>query len=663
MKGWYSIQAKAGGTASISIYDEIGMLGITARRFSEELSALGRVSHIDLHIHSPGGDVFEGMAIYNLLKTHPAHITVTIDGIACSMASVIAMVGDRVRIPENGMMMIHRPQGIKGGDSTKMRRHADLLDKIEETLIPAYAAKTGKSNNELAAMLEVETWMNGKECVEHGFADELLEPVQVMARFDSKRIEDMTMSDAIKNLMTAERETPSKDDYRAQEKQRVTAIKAMFEALHCTAEDTGVLVECLADVDCSIDKAREAMLEAKGRKIVPVDTTSSNANRYSAWANSGNYAPGGSHIYAGNGNITGNAIQQGLNARLGYETAERGNPYAMMSLFDMAKASLTDRGIGISGFGNRSQIVNLALTHSTSDFAYILAAGAEKSILMGWQNSGETFHQWTKKGSLTNFHEAKRVGLNGFSSLGKVPEGAEYKYITTEDRGTPIALATYGNLFSITRQAIINDDLSQLSTIPQAMGRAAARTVGNLVYLELTANHKFTDGKALFHDDHRNLIASDMSMEGLAAARKAMRLQEDGNGDPINVTPAFIIVPAELEAAANRAVLSSSSPFQLAAGNAGSQPVFNQNPGIINTVKDMGQIVVEPRLDKFNSKEWYVAAAQGMDTIEVAYLDGMDTPYLEQQEGFETDGVCYKVRIDAGVAALDYRGLVKSSGK
>lgn len=189
------------------------------------------------------------------------------------------------------------------------------------------------------------------------------------------------------------------------------------------------------------------------------------------------------------------------------------------------------------------------------------------------------------------------------------------------------------------------------------MGRAAARTVGNLVYLELVSNGKFTDGKPLFDQAHKNLIASAMDMSGLSAARKAMRLQTDANGDPLNITPAFIIVPAELEDAANRALLSSSSLFQIDGSGA-----MNQNPGIINVVKDMGQIIVEPRLDKANNKEWYVAAAQGMDTIEVAYLDGVDTPYLEQQEGFEVDGMAWKVRIDAGVAALDWRGLVKSSG-
>ncbi|MBU5386934.1 Clp protease ClpP, partial [Citrobacter cronae] len=97
MKTWYTINAKAGGVATVTLYDEIGGFGITARDFAEELSTLGRVSQIDLHIHSPGGDVFEGLAIYNLLKNHPARIVVTVDGVAASMASVIAMAGDRVR--------------------------------------------------------------------------------------------------------------------------------------------------------------------------------------------------------------------------------------------------------------------------------------------------------------------------------------------------------------------------------------------------------------------------------------------------------------------------------------------------------------------------------------------------------------------------------------
>lgn len=315
----------------------------------------------------------------------------------------------------------------------------------------------------------------------------------------------------------------------------------------------------------------------------------------------------------------------------------------------MAKASLVERGVGISSLGSRNQIVGLAFTHSSSDFGHILAGGAETSVLKGWQDSAETFQQWTKSGNLPNFREAKRVGLNGFKTLDKVSEGAEYKYVTTDDKGVPIALATYGNIFSITRQAIINDDLQQLTTIPQAMGRAAARTVGDLVYAILTSNVKFTDNNPLFDDIHKNLIAGAPDFAGMVNARAAMRLQEDEQGNTLNVVPAFILVPAALEAQTLQTILSTSTT------NA-------PNSGVRNPANNMGQIIVEPRLDKHNNKEWYVMAAQGSDTVEVAYLDGMDTPYLEQQEGFTVDGVAYKVRIDAGVAALDYRGLVKSSG-
>lgn len=636
MNHWYTIKALGvRGAAEISIYEEIGGFGITAKQFAEDLKALGDVSHIDLRIHSPGGDVFEGIAIYNLLRNHPAEITVYIDGVAASMASVVAMAGDRVVMPENAMMMIHKPWGISGGNAGDMRDYADLLDKVETVLVPAYARKTGKSAQEITAMLEDETWMDGKECLKHGFADELLPSVTAMARIESKRTGDFShMPETIKGMITPPQGAAN---IAGNEQKRINGISEVFSLFGSRYD--GIKMACLEDASCTPEMAREKLLNELGR-----DSTPSNKN-----------IP--THIYAGNGNITGDAIRQGLYSRLGYERPERGNPYAMMSLFEMAQASLTDRGISVGSFLNRSQVVNAAFTHSSSDFSHILAGGAEKSVLKGWQDSGETFQKWTRTGSLSNFHEAKRVGLNGFSKLDKVPEGAEYKYITTSDKGVPIALATYGNIFSVTRQAIINDDLTQLTTIPMAMGRAAARTVGNLVYLLLTSNGKFTDGKALFHADHKNLIAKDMDMVGLDEARKLMRLQEDANGDSLNITPAFVLVPAALESAARRAILSSSSVFPV-----GDESTINQNPGIINVVKDMAEVIVEPRLDKANSKEWYVAAAKGMDTIEVAYLDGMDTPYLEEQVGFTVDGVAWKVRIDAGVAALDYRGLLKSSG-
>lgn len=266
MKAWYSIQAKSSGSADIRIYDEIGMWGITAKQFSDELSAVGQVNQIDLHIHSPGGDVFDGIAIYNLLNKHPAQITVYIDGLAASMASVIAMAGDKVVMPENAMMMIHKPWGISGGNANEMRDYADLLDKVEGVLIPAYASKTGKSTDELSSMLEGETWLNGRECVEQGFADELLPALNAMARMESKRIEDFVhMPNGIKGMITTPKGTVTTQ--HSTEQLRINGIKdlfAMFGGKH-----HGLQTECVEDAGCTIDQAKDRLLALMGKNATP----------------------------------------------------------------------------------------------------------------------------------------------------------------------------------------------------------------------------------------------------------------------------------------------------------------------------------------------------------------------------------------------------------
>ncbi|EGK9920079.1 Mu-like prophage major head subunit gpT family protein, partial [Escherichia coli] len=211
-----------------------------------------------------------------------------------------------------------------------------------------------------------------------------------------------------------------------------------------------------------------------------------------------------------------------------------------------------------------------------------------------------------------------------------------------------IALATYGEIFSITRQAIINDDLNMLVDVPMKMGRAAKATIGDLVYKVLTDNPKLSDGKALFHADHKNIATGGISVSGLDAARQMMRLQKEGDR-ALNIRPAFMLVPVALETVANQTIKSASVKGA------------DANAGVINPIQNFAEVIAEARLDAADPKTWYLAAAQGTDTIEVAWLDGVDTPYIDQQEGFTTDGIATKIRIDAGVAPLDWRGLVRSS--
>ncbi len=190
MKTWYQIQAKSNGdrnTADISIHDEIGIWGISASRFMADVKALGAVDEINLSIHSPGGDVLDGWAIYNALRSNKAQVNVQIEGLAASMASVIAMAADKITMHENSFMMIHEPWGMAIGDAEEMRDTADLLDKLGNGLVNAYVGRTGNDEETIREWMKAETWMDGKEAKARGFADVVTGAVAMSAKFDTRR--------------------------------------------------------------------------------------------------------------------------------------------------------------------------------------------------------------------------------------------------------------------------------------------------------------------------------------------------------------------------------------------------------------------------------------------------------------------------------------------
>lgn len=165
----------AGKRGEIYLYESIGegwYGGITAKDFAAMVKDLGTVSALDIYINSPGGSVFDGIAIYNQIKRHPANEKVVhVDGIAASIASIIAMAGTDIRIADNGMMMIHDPWGMSIGTAEEMRKVADSLDKIRSTLLDTYVARTGGDRQQISDWMAAETWMNAEEAVANGFAN------------------------------------------------------------------------------------------------------------------------------------------------------------------------------------------------------------------------------------------------------------------------------------------------------------------------------------------------------------------------------------------------------------------------------------------------------------------------------------------------------------
>ncbi len=640
---WFSMRAAANDSLDIAIYDEIGFWGIFAVDFKYVLDQHKGIKTINLSIHSPGGSVFEGLAIYNMLRNHSATVNVHIDGLAASIASVIAMAGDTITIPENAFLMIHKPWNVSRGDADKLRDDADLLDKIEKSLLAAYRNKTGLPDDELTAMIAAETWLDGVEAVEKGFADSLAEPIEAAASFNSNLMTRFTtMTDKVKDQKPGDgnqpapapapvapapaAQVPTVADFQASETQRRTEVRAVFDNF----EFPELRDSCLDDMKCTVEHARAALLTEMGKGREPSQ-------------------PAAAKVYAGNGALVRDSIRNALSARVGADKIESGNRYGGMTLLELARASLVDNGVGVAGMTDRRILVANAFTHSTGDFSIALSDVAHKSMLRGYDEVEETYEKWTSEGILTDFREASRVDLSRFPSLRKVAEGAEFKYVTTSDRQEKIILLTYGELFSITRQAIINDDLSVFDRIPRMFGRAAKRSIGDTVYSTLIAGPTMGDNKGMYHADHKNTSTpAALDVAALDAMKVKMGTQKEG-GASLGIRPGYVLTPIARESTAKAILAAEFDPAYA-------------NDRVPNPIRNSMEVIGEARLDDDSADKIYGVASPGMyDTIEVAYLDGNKQPFLDQQGGFEVDGITHKVRIDVGVAPMSFRTIHRAT--
>lgn len=185
----YWVLNKTGSSsAELTLYGEISDKEwwgdeVTPQQLSSDLKALGdNVSKINVRLNSPGGNVFAGLAIRSLLKSHKAHITVYVDGWAASIASIIAMAGDKIVMAKGSMMMIHNPMTtVRGGNSKQFREVADWLDQIRDSMVTVYKDRTGQAANRIIEMMDAETWMSAEEAVDKGFADQVEEGNTVAA--------------------------------------------------------------------------------------------------------------------------------------------------------------------------------------------------------------------------------------------------------------------------------------------------------------------------------------------------------------------------------------------------------------------------------------------------------------------------------------------------
>lgn len=709
-----SMRVKAAGddTVELLIYGNIGASwwdeeSITAKSVVEALKDT-TAKTISVRINSYGGSVSDGFVIHNELRRQAKAgiaIEVSIDGAACSIASLIAAAGDTVTMPSNTLQMLHAPWGVLfiEGNAKEAREVAEefasVLDTFGKAMATSYSRKTGKPTSEFIAMWDTgkDYWYTAEEAKSFGLCDAVIDEAEpeVEEAADDSEASALLLQQLIEHAppeLTAQihasfnPSTPTAAQ-RAAPNPQASARDTQPAAAGATTGDTEMAdpkkpadtmqaAPLQNDVQAAMVALRErntdilamaephmgnAEIKAYVDGVIAAADTAITAGAVgkqilAMMAAGREPLNGGGHVVAG-GDARDNRIKgmsEAIDARLGRVKAEAGNQYRGLTLKEMARECAQAAGVNTRGM-EPEQYVQAAITHTSSDFPQLIGGAVSRAVLRGYNDTPEVFPEFTRAISVPDFKKQSLVGLGHFIGIEEVPEGGEYKYGKFSSLGQEVQLRKLGGMFSITDEAIINDDLSLFDAVPSKMGAATKRALGDRVFALLTANPVLADGVTLFHATHNNLLSGTAPTTASVDAMIAkMALQKDANGETVRVPLKFILVPVGLGGIV-RQILDSQ--FEIGTGAA------QRNLTAPNYVRGRFVVIEDPRLDANSTTAWYgVADPAVIDSIVIAYRNGQQEPKVEQKQGWNVDGIEFKVRLDAAPAIADYVGLNKNPG-
>lgn len=675
---WWEIRAAAQPrSAELLIYGDIGAdpwggESVGALDVVRVLADLD-VDTLTARINSYGGSVADGLAIYNALQRHPAAVTTAIDGVAVSIASLIAMAGDTVQMAQNGRLMIHAPWGLLMGNAADAREFADMLDGYAKSMAPSYAAKTGQTVDEVASLLldGKDHWYSADEALAAGFVDEITGSLAIAASLPDRFRPGSAGTPAAPaaphatpaapaahqpegNPMPGEIITPpanvvdldaerakARAEALAADATRRSAVQAAF-ARHMAVSGVQALLEtCLADHACTPEAAGLKLLDHIGSQGAPINGALA-------------LAPGEDEQ---DKRVLGQV--DALLARMGRSKADGANPYRGLSLGEMARASLERAGVAIKG-RPLDELAPLAMARggvyaqSTSDFPVVLENTLHKLMLAGFMAAPSTWERWCKIGDVSDFRAWKRLVPGLIGNLDTVGEDGEYKNKAFPDATANSVQATRrGNIAQITPEVIVNDDIGYISDMATAFGPASKRAVERAVYVLLESNPTLSDGVALFHATHGNLAGSGaaptVALLDAAAVAMAQQTAPGADAEYLDIRPDVALVNTTLRGAMRVLVDAVYDPDT---ANKLQRP--NMVNGIVRDIVDTPRIAAAP---------WYLFADPTVNpVVEVVFLNGQREPRLAQEESFRSGGLAWRVEFPFGVGAIDYRGAYKNPG-
>ena len=329
-----------------------------------------------------------------------------------------------------------------------------------------------------------------------------------------------------------------------------------------------------------------------------------------------------------------------------HEVSEPARQYAGLTIPEIARETLRLRGIAVTGM-SASAVITRSL-HTTSDFSLILGDTVGRQLRAAYEAAPAGIKRVARQTTVTDFRSKTRIMLGSAPTLERVNEHGEFTSGTMAEAAEAYKADTFGRIIGISRQALVNDDTGAFADLSRRFGIAAAQFEAQFLVDLLEGNTgsgpTMSDGKTLFHADHKNVAAAGGSIDdgSLSNARVALRKQTGLSGELISVTPRYLLVPAELETTAEKAVASVQ-----ATTTADANPFTSL------------AVVVEPRLS--DDARWFVVA-DDVDGLEFCYLEGAAGPQIESRNGFEIDGVQIRVRLDFGAGFVDWRGWHTNAG-
>ena len=333
---------------------------------------------------------------------------------------------------------------------------------------------------------------------------------------------------------------------------------------------------------------------------------------------------------------------------------DAGRRFLGFTTLELCRAQLNRVGVNTEGM-SKSELVTRSF-NSSSDFPLLFEHIADKTLHRGYEEEPHTWKPLARQKNLPDFKLSTNVQIAGQIIPTELLEGGEYQSSTLTEGKSTWSIDTYARKISLTRKAIINDDLSALERIPEILGRGCRLLESNMIWnLITTGTNGATvnaDGKALFHADHNNTGSGVIGITGFNDGKLAMRMQTDIAGNRLNIMPAYMLVPAALETTA----------LQFLYPQGWLPPTLTGDTGT-NIFAGSVQLIVEPRLDDDSELIYYLAASPGRtDMITYGYLAGEEGPTITRVEERDPDGMTLLVRMDFGATLDDYRGFYRSTG-